>query len=118
MNGVLRIEHQSWIARPIRDLTQIKGSDAFASRLAPSSSTKTPSSADQEPPPESGRLTVVAHLLAVLNATSKAEVDAAYDSLIRHPHYSSAAFSGGKLISYELRNGARGISAELTGEGR
>ena len=69
-------------------------------------------------------LTVLKHprspgdMVAVLNATSKAEVDAPYDSLIRHPRYSSAAFSGGKLISYELRNGARGISAEVAGEGR
>ena len=57
-------------------------------------------------------------MVAVLDAASKAEVDAAYESLTQHPRYSSAAFSGGKLISYELRNGARGISAELAGESR
>lgn len=57
-------------------------------------------------------------MVAILKATSKAEVDAAYDRLIRQPRYSSAAFSGGKLIHYELRNGARGISAEIAAEGR
>ena len=50
-------------------------------------------------------------MVALLRGTSKAEVDAAYDALIRRPRYSSAVFSAGKLIDYELRSGERGISA-------
>jgi len=57
-------------------------------------------------------------VVAIFTADSKAEVDAAYRELINHPRYSSAAFNGGKLTSYELRNGARGIAAEITAEGR
>jgi len=56
--------------------------------------------------------------VAILTATSKAEVDAPYRELINHPRYSSAAFNGGKLTSYELRTGARGIAAEITAERR
>lgn len=58
------------------------------------------------------------NVVVILTATSKAEVDAAYREIINHPRYSSAAFNGGKLTSYELRNGARGISAEITAERR
>jgi hypothetical protein len=54
-------------------------------------------------------------MVAILNATSKAEVDAAYETLIRRPRYSSAAFDGGKMISYELQSGARGLSREVEG---
>jgi len=50
-------------------------------------------------------------------ATSKAQVDAAIDTLIRRPRYSSAAFRDGKLISYELRAGARGVSREVGNPG-
>ena len=69
-------------------------------------------------------LTVLKHprnpgdMVAVLDAASKAEVDAACETLIHHPRYSSATLSGGKLLSYELRNGTRGISAKLAGEAR
>ncbi|MBI3041794.1 MAG: hypothetical protein HYY78_03105 [Betaproteobacteria bacterium] len=52
-------------------------------------------------------------VVAILTAVSKAEVDAAYGELVDRPRYSSAAFSGGKLISYELRRGQRGISKEI-----
>jgi hypothetical protein len=57
-------------------------------------------------------------VVAILTATSKAEVDAAYGKLVDTPRHSSAAFDGGKLISYELRNGQRGISSEVTAERR
>ena len=52
-------------------------------------------------------------MVAILNASSKTEVDAAYDLLVRSPRYSSAAFRGGKLTHYELRNGERGIAREI-----
>ena len=52
-------------------------------------------------------------VVAILTAASKAEVDAAYGTLIDSPRYSSAAFNGGKLTSYELRSGQRGISSEV-----
>lgn len=64
-------------------------------------------------------LTVLKHprspgdMVAVLQATSKAQVDAALDRLINRPRYSSAIFSDGKLVSYELRAGSRGISREV-----
>jgi hypothetical protein len=54
-----------------------------------------------------------ADMVAVLRATSKAEVDAAYDGLVSRPRYSSAAFNGGKMSYYELANGERGISREV-----
>jgi hypothetical protein len=56
-------------------------------------------------------------MVAVLQATSKAQ-DATLDRLINRPRYSSATFSDGKLISYELRSGARGISREVAAERR
>lgn len=72
-----------------------------------------------DPPRGSFSMTVLKHprspgdMVAVLNATSKAEVDAAYEKLIRHPRYSTAAFDGGKMISYGLHNGAQGLSREI-----
>jgi hypothetical protein len=72
-------------------------------------------------PPEGFSVTVLKHprspgdMVAILNAASKQEADAAYESLIRHPRYSSAVFNGGKLIRYELRSGVRGISAKVEG---
>jgi hypothetical protein len=57
-------------------------------------------------------------VVAILTATSKAEVDAVYGKLIDSPRNSSAAFNGGKLTVYELRNGQRGISSEVTAEHR
>ena len=57
-------------------------------------------------------------VVAILTAASKAEVDAAYGTLIDSPRYSSAAFNGGKLTSYELRSGQRGISREVATERR
>ena len=57
-------------------------------------------------------------VVAILTAVSKAEVDAAYGTLIDSPRYSSAAFNGGKLTSYELRSGQRGISSEVATERR
>jgi len=57
-------------------------------------------------------------VVAIFTANSKAEVDAAYRELINRPRYSSAAFNGGKLTSYELRSGQRGISSEVTAEHR
>lgn len=57
-------------------------------------------------------------VVAILTAVSKAEVDAAYGTLIDSPRYSSAAFNGGKLTSYELRSGQRGISREVATERR
>ncbi|TAK83581.1 MAG: hypothetical protein EPO20_18240 [Betaproteobacteria bacterium] len=77
-----------------------------------------------ELPPAGFSLTVLKHprspgdMVAVLQATSKAEVDAAVDRLIDRPRYSSATFTGGKLISYELRSGARGISREVAAKRR
>lgn len=57
-------------------------------------------------------------VVAILTAVSKAEVDAAYGTLIDSPRYSSAAFNGGKLTSHELRSGQRGISSEVATERR
>jgi hypothetical protein len=56
--------------------------------------------------------------VAIVAASSKAEVDAAYSELVSHPRYSSAAFDEGKLISRELRQGQRGISAVIAAEQR
>jgi len=57
-------------------------------------------------------------VVAILTAVSKAEVDTAYGRLIDSPRYSSAAFNGGNLTSYELRGGQRGISREVSTERR
>ncbi|OGA55549.1 MAG: hypothetical protein A3G81_13640 [Betaproteobacteria bacterium RIFCSPLOWO2_12_FULL_65_14] len=64
-------------------------------------------------------LTVLKHprspgdMVAVLQAASRAQVNAAIDTLVERPRYSAAAFRDGKLVSYELRAGARGISREV-----
>ena len=76
-----------------------------------------------EPPQAGFSLVLLKHprsagdMVAILNADSKAQVDASIDALIRHPRYSSAAFRDGRLISYELRAGARGISREVANPG-
>jgi len=57
-------------------------------------------------------------VVAILAATSKAEVDAAFEKLVDRRRYSMAAFEGGKLVKYELRPGQRGIVAELVPEKR
>jgi hypothetical protein len=57
-------------------------------------------------------------VVAIVAASSKAEVDAAYSELVSHPRYSSAAFDEGKLISRELRQGQRGISTVIAAEQR
>jgi hypothetical protein len=57
-------------------------------------------------------------VVAVMTAVSKAEVDAAYGKLLDHPRYSVAAFDHGKLASYELGHGQRGISSEIAPEHR
>jgi len=43
---------------------------------------------------------------------------AAVDVLVNRPRYSSASFRDGKLIAYELRAGARGISCAVAVERR
>lgn len=58
------------------------------------------------------------NVVAILTAVSSAEVDAAYSEIINRPRYSSAAFDMGKLISRELRQGQRGISAVIAAEQR
>jgi hypothetical protein len=57
-------------------------------------------------------------VVAILAATSKAEVDAAFAKLVDRRRYSMAAFEAGKLVKYELRPGQRGIVAELVPEKR
>ncbi len=52
-------------------------------------------------------------MIAILAATSKAEVDAAYDSLITSPRYSMASFNAGEMADYELTNGERGIAGKV-----
>jgi hypothetical protein len=52
-------------------------------------------------------------MVAIFTAGSKAEVDDAYEALLRRPRYSSATFSGGVMRSYELKNGERGIGADI-----
>jgi len=51
--------------------------------------------------------------VAVFRAASKSEVDGAAEKLVDRPRYTSATFSGGKLTSYELKNGDRGISRNI-----
>jgi len=57
-------------------------------------------------------------VVAILTAVSKAEVDAAYGTLLDQRRYSAAAFDHGKLISYESHNGQRGVSREVAPEHR
>jgi hypothetical protein len=52
-------------------------------------------------------------MVAILAATSRAEVDAAYAGLVGRPRYSAAAFVGGRLTYYELATGERGISRDV-----
>jgi hypothetical protein len=69
-------------------------------------------------------VTVLSHprsagdVVAILTATSKTEVDAAFERLLDRRRYSVAAFDAGKLIHYELRFGERGISREVGAEPR
>jgi hypothetical protein len=57
-------------------------------------------------------------VVAILTAVSKAEVDAAYGTLLDQRRYSVAAFDHGKLIHNERHNGQRGISSEIAPEHR
>jgi hypothetical protein len=56
-------------------------------------------------------------VVAILTAASKEEVDAAFGKLFDRRRYSVAAFEGGKLLSYELHPGQRGISSEAIQSG-
>ncbi len=54
-------------------------------------------------------------VVAIFSASSKVQVDAAYDELVNHPpRYSAAAFDAGELIWSEPRQGQRGISHEMS----
>ena len=75
--------------------------------------------------PEAGFVvTVLPHpsspgdVVAVLDAASSAEVDAAFGKLVDRRRYSMAAFEAGKLVKYELRPGQRGIVREVATERR
>ena len=57
-------------------------------------------------------------VVAILAADTKAEIDAVIGELVDRPRYSTAAFTSGKLVSYELQNGQRGIVRNLAVAGK